>query len=46
MIAGGLMLLPLPRGERVGVRGLRPRGRIPLTPLSPLWGLLQKWGVL
>ncbi len=29
--------LPLPRGERVGVRGLRPRGSNPLTPaLSPL----------
>jgi hypothetical protein len=36
--AGGkLDLLPLPGGERGGVRGLRSRGWFPLTPaLSPM----------
>jgi hypothetical protein len=34
---GKLGLLPLPNGERGGVRGLRSRGWSPLTPaLSPL----------
>src|SRR6476620_8012173 len=30
--------LPLPAGERGGVRGLRSRDWLPLTPPSPRWG--------